>query len=124
MSITDLSPETLRELLSLAQQKQVLQTELTAIDARIAKFGISSPVPLPKAPSPNKKPVESHIKAPKLKRGGLKDAVIAALTGKPQGMSVPELAKATGAKATYLHVFLGKAEGFERVSRGMYALKS
>ncbi|HEY8899706.1 MAG TPA: hypothetical protein VIM61_04790 [Chthoniobacterales bacterium] len=136
MSYSDLTPEILRELLTLVEKKETLLAEIATIDASITRLASAdsqsqktapSPAPKVKAPTASKttRAAKSSQASPEKQSGSLAERVAVALKDKPEGLSVPEIAKLTGAKPASLHVFFattGKKKGFVKVGRGVWAL--
>ena len=130
MSPADLTPELLRELLTLSEKKEALLAQISKLDSQLEALASGKAVTpvvaksakiskIPKAPKAEK------VKATRQRRGGVKDAILAALTGKPDGVSVPELAKITGSKIPSLHTFFATTgkniPGLKKVGRGIWA---
>lgn len=130
MSLADLTPETLRELLTLSEKKETLLAQIAKLDSQfeaIASGKSSAPVAVKpakivKAP---KAPKAGKVEVTRQRRSGVKDAILAALTGKPDGVSVLELAKITGSKIPSLHTFFATTgkniPGLKKVGRGVWA---
>ena len=130
MSFADLKPEILRELLTLSEKRETLLAQIARIDSQLgALFGGKASAPVAAKPAKVSKapkaPKAEKVKATRQRRGGVKDAILAALADKPDGVSVPELAKLTGSKIPSLHTFFattGKSiPGLKKVGRGIWA---
>ncbi len=134
MDLTQLNPDTLRELIKLTEQKSLLLKQIDAIDARINAVGSGkSSAPkaapeksgkrrgrppgakapkAPKAPKASKAPkAEKAPKAPKPpkatgKRGALKNDILKLLSeAGPEGASVKDISSQLGVKNQNVHVW-------------------
>ncbi len=142
-----LSPVALRKILALVEDREKLTAELATVEARLAKFGGLSLPTLPAAtrvkivrrkaakPKHAAPPAAAYAAssttapeptAKRNRRGNLSHSIIAALGEKPDGLSVPELARIVGSKPASLHVFFNttgkKIPGLKKIGRGIYAL--
>lgn len=151
MDLTKLSPEILRELIKLSEQKTNLQKQIAAVDARLSALGTgksSTPkaapkagkrgrpakaAKAPKAPKiPKKAPkVAKAVKAPKVagKRGALKNDILKLLSAAgPAGASVKDISAQLGVKNQNVHVWFSttgkKLAEISKVGEARYAYQA
>ena len=122
MNIETLTPEVLREVLSLVEKKQSLDAEIAKIDTRIRQ--ISGGIETGKSATPKKTPQK---RAPKIKRGKLKESILRLLEeAGQQGVGVQEIATKLAAKPQSVHAWFQttgrKVPGISKAGRGRYAL--
>lgn len=130
MLLADLTSDTLRELLSLSEKKEALLAQIAKLDIQLEalagrKFAThvaAKPAKVAEVPRVSK--VEK-VKTTRQRRGGVRDAILAALISKPDGVCVPELAKVTGFKIPSLHTFFATTgkniPGLKKVGRGIWS---
>lgn len=126
MDITALSPETLKELLNLAEQKQALLKQIAVIDNSIAKIASGSALPA-SAPKKAAKAVKKAPTSKRGKRGNLKEGIISLLTeAGATGIAVLEIAKKLSTKPQSIHAWFQttgkKVPGISKAGRGVYSL--
>lgn len=151
MDLTQLSPEVLRELIKLTEQKSSLQKQIAAIDARLSALGSGkSSTPkapkgtgkrgrpakaktgAPKAPKAAKAPKKAKApKAPKAagKRGALKNDILKLLSeAGAGGASVKDISSKLGVKNQNVHVWFSttgkKLPGISKVGEARYAYQA
>jgi hypothetical protein len=134
MDITSLSPEVLRELAKLAEQKVALTKQIAVIDGKINALAKGISVTKSKAASsatePNSPAASRKSPAAKAKtgrRGQLKQQITALLSNAGQeGMGVKEISKTLGVKNQNVHVWFSttgrKVEGITKLEGARYAL--
>lgn len=128
MDITAISPETLKELIKLAEQKQALLEQIAVIDSSIAKISSGSALPAA-APKKAAKTVKKASVAKRGKRGGLKEGIVSLLSeAGASGIAVLEIAKKLSVKPQGIHAWFQttgkKVPGIAKVGRGVYSLAS
>jgi len=123
MSILDISPANLRTIVSLAEKREGLLSEVAKIETQIRALEGSKPETGKK---PGKVRKASSAKPAGGRRGKVKDLIIAELQAAGKGgVSVKELAPKLGLKAQNLHVWFnttGKKLGAKRIGPGKYRL--
>jgi hypothetical protein len=134
MDITSLSPEVLRELAKLAEQKVALTKQIAVIDGKInalakgisvTKSKAASSATEPNSPAASRK--SPTAKAKTGRRGQLKQQITALLSNAGQeGMGVKEISKTLGVKNQNVHVWFSttgrKVEGITKLEGARYAL--
>jgi len=134
MDITSLSPEVLRELAKLAEQKVALTKQIAVIDGKInalakgiaaTKSKAASSASEPNSPAASRKGPSTKPKTGR--RGQLKQQIIALLSKVGQeGMGVKEISKTLGVKNQNVHVWFSttgrKVEGITKLEGARYAL--
>ncbi|CAN5359497.1 hypothetical protein BH09VER1_BH09VER1_53090 [soil metagenome] len=120
----DLSSAVIRALIPLVEKREKLAAELAAVEQQIAAAYDGSP-----AASKGRKVVASKTRtAPKVKRGAVKELILAGLREAGEaGIAVKHLAAKLGLKPQNIHVWLhttGKKTGLiKAVSKGIYRLE-
>ncbi len=134
MDITLLSPEVLRELAKLAEQKAALTKQISVIDGKINALAKGVAATKSKATSSANEPnsAAASRKGPSAKpkpgrRGQLKQQIVALLSKVgPEGMGVKEISKTLGVKNQNVHVWFSttgrKVEGITKLEGARYAL--
>jgi hypothetical protein len=124
----NITVESLKSLMGLAQRKDKLNKEIAKVEAQLA--ALLGGQAAPKAGKPAKKAATKKAAAKKAprkgKRGSVGKKVLAALeSAGPAGVKVADLAKSLGLKNANLHVWFATTgkKHTKKVGRGHYRLK-
>ncbi len=126
MDLTSLSPEVLRELAKLADQKVALLKQISDIDGKFTAVAHGN------SPKPSSLSAANKKAAPKAKtgrRGHLKGQIVGLLEKAGYaGLAVKEISKTLGVKNQNVHVWFSttgkKVEGITKLDGAKYALRA
>lgn len=130
MQSTELTVQSLRQLMNLTKRKEQLLKEITKIEDLI--MGALGGGPAPRGRKPGKakkaaKPAKAADKKPRgrKRRGSLGKKILAALeSAGAKGVKVADLANAIGVKGSNLHVWFATTgkKHTKKIGRGHYKL--
>jgi hypothetical protein len=129
MNLTNLTTESLRNLIKLTEKKEALLKEVASIESQLSRL-LSGKAVRRGRPAAKKttvkggKPAKSAKRAP---RGAIKKKILTALKAAGDaGIKVTDLAKKTGLKNAHLHVWFSstgsKLPEIRKVGKGHYKL--
>lgn len=136
MSLNNITSSQLRKLIPIVERKERLREELAAIESKLSAH--LSPEPTSRAkrkPPRTREPRAAHVskslevRSPKprsaQRRGGLKDAILAALqTAGREGLSAKDLSAALGVKNQSIHVWFSSTgrniKGLTKLGKGRW----
>jgi site-specific recombinase XerC len=129
MNLTNLTTESLRNLIKLTEKKEALLKEVTTIETQLSRLlsGKSVRRGRPAAKKTTVKGTKAPKSAKRAPRGAIKKKILTALKAAGDaGIKVTDLAKKTGLKNAHLHVWFSstgsKLPEIRKVGKGHYKL--
>lgn len=128
----DLSPQSLRSLIPLAEKREALRAEIAKIETEISRIAAGGDVEGKMARGRRKTPATATPKSDKTgkprKRGAVKELILAGLKSAGEaGIAVKDLAEKLGLKPQNVHVWFHttgkKNPNVEKAGKGTYRFK-
>jgi len=131
MNVSNINSSTLKNLMGLIKKKEVLETQLSKIEAQIAAALAGKPEAKAKrGPKPKAgRPAKTAARKKSGKKGALKGAILALLEkAGAAGISAKEISQKLGVPNQHVHVWFGttgkKIAGLTKPAKGVWAIKS